>query len=176
MQPVSESIDFVSLNPPMKIKAYTRCYLQNKWLDYFRQLISTQCTTQDLWGHLIQHLLSPQRTLFQLPSTSLAEASAYGKELFNKPNEMRMSACIRGYNMLSLENLAVWMWRESKGTLPHFCNKAVIRTFLIKKVDPWDEVIDRYSNRSSRHYRLTWASRACSWREHQRCNRTPCYK
>lgn len=47
MQSVSESIDFVSLNPPMKIMTCTRCYLQNKWLNYFRQLISKQSTTQD---------------------------------------------------------------------------------------------------------------------------------
>lgn len=47
MQSVSKSIDFVSLNPPKKITTYTRCYLQSKWLNYFRQRISKQCTTQD---------------------------------------------------------------------------------------------------------------------------------
>lgn len=57
----------------------------------------------------MQHLLPLQRTLFQIPSSSLAEASAYSKELFNKPNEVRMSVYIRVHNMLSLENVAVWM-------------------------------------------------------------------
>lgn len=42
-----------------------------------------------------------------------------------------------------LESLAVWILRESKRTLPDFCNKVAIRTFLIEKMNSRDEAINR---------------------------------
>jgi len=73
MQSVSELIGFVSLNPPVVIKAHTRWYLQGKWLDHFRQLISKQRTTQDqftppsegVWPNIFCLL----KEHFQLPSS-----------------------------------------------------------------------------------------------------------
>lgn len=58
MQSMSESIGVISLNPPAKIKAYTRCYLQNKWLDCFRQLIRKQSTTEDQFTPLSEGIWS----------------------------------------------------------------------------------------------------------------------
>lgn len=86
-----------------------------------------------------------------------------------------MSVYMRGYNLLSLENLAVCMSRGSKTTLPHFCNKAVIRTFQIKKVGLWDEVTGRITSLPVITGSLI-TSGACCWKEYQLCHSAACYK
>lgn len=42
-----------------------------------------------------------------------------------------------------LEILAVWVLRESKRTLPDFCDRAAIGTFLIEKMNSWGDAIHR---------------------------------
>lgn len=77
--------------------------------------------------------------------------------------------------MLSLEDLTVWMWRENQKMHPHFCNKAVIRTFQIRKVDPGDEETGKIVGLAIIENSLEpITSAACSWREHKFCRNTPC--
>lgn len=63
---------------------------------------------------------------------------------------------------------------ESKRMLLDFCNKAAIRTFLIEKMSPWDEAINRIKDLAiitgSLELIITSAQ---SWKEYQLCNGIP---
>lgn len=73
-----------------------------------------------------------------------------------------------------LESLAVWVLRESKRTLSDFCNKAAVRTFLIEKMNSWDEAIDRIKDLAIITDSLDLImSRAQIWKEYQVCNVIP---
>lgn len=145
MESVSEPIGFVSLNSSLKIKAYTRCYLHNKWSN-FLDIWSTGSALiriNSLLSLRAFELASPGSGMNSSNLLHLLYASAYSKEPFNKPKEVGVSGYFRGCKIFLVEDLTVWTWRESQWMLPHFCNKAVIRAFQIRKMDPWVEVVSR---------------------------------
>lgn len=144
--------------------------LQNKWPNYFRNW----STTSALLSHhsegicsSISYLCKEHSNFLQL----LLQLQHMAKNYSTSQMKWESLYISKVTTCSQLESLAVWMLRESKRTLPDFCNKAAIRTFQIKKMNSWDEAIDRIKGLAIITGSLELIiSRTQSWKEYQLCN------
>lgn len=106
--------------------------LQNKWPNYF---INWSGTSSLLSHHSdgicssISYLLKEHSSFLQL----LLKLQHMAKKYSRSQMKWEFLYISEVTSCSKLETLAVWRLRESKRTLPHFCNKAATRTFLLRK-------------------------------------------
>lgn len=147
--------------------------LQNKWLNYFRNWPATSA----LLSHHSEGIASSISCLLKEHSNflqPLLKLQHMAKNYSTRQMKWESLYISEVTTCSKRESLAVWMLRRSKRTLVDFFNKAAIRTFLIKKMNSWDEAIDRIKDLAIITDSLELIiSRARSWKEYQLCNNIP---